>query len=110
MGGSAEGRILIACYRPKPGRESDLHALMRSHLPRLREQGLATARESIVGVAGDGTVVEIFEWMSAEAIASAHTNAAVQAMWQEYGEVCTYVPLSEVAEASALFSELTPLR
>lgn len=83
---------------------------MRGHVQLLRDQGLATSRESIIGVASDGTVVEVFEWMSKEAIASAHSNPAVLAMWEKYAEVCTYVPISDIAEASALFSELTPLQ
>ncbi len=27
--------------------------------------------------------------------------------WEEYGKVCDYVPVSEVAEAAYLFSEFT---
>lgn len=90
-------------------RERDLHALARTHVPRLRAQGLAAERTPIVAVAADGTVVEVFEWVSAAAIVDAHTNPAVQAMWAEYAEVSTYVPVGELAEAGDLFAEFTPL-
>lgn len=100
---ASTGRVVIACYRPLPGRERDLHALARTHVPRLRAQGLATERTPIVAVAADGTVVEVFEWVSAAAIVDAHTNPAVQAMWAEYAEVSTYVPVGD------LFPEFTPL-
>ena len=32
----------------------------------------------------DGTIVEVFEWKSREAIALAHSNPAIAKMWQEY--------------------------
>ena len=78
-------------------------------MPRLRAEGLVTDREPIIAVAADGTVVEVFEWVSEEAIAAAHTTPAVLAMWEEYGEVSTYIPIDEVAEAASVFSEFAPL-
>ena len=102
------GRIVIAAYRPKPGKAAELEALMPTHLPTLRAQGLATERESIVMRAADGTIIEVFEWVSTEAIQSAHENQAVLAMWGAYAEVCDFVPVGSVAEAGALFSEFTP--
>ena len=59
--------------------------------------------------AADGTVVEVFEWASADAIESAHSNEAVQALWRRYAEVCDYVPIADLPEAARLFSEFTPL-
>lgn len=102
-------RIVIVAYRPKPGMQSRLRALMKTHVPRLREQGLVSERAPIVMEAEGGTVVEVFEWKSKEAIEQAHANEAVQRMWQEYAEVCEYVPIGQVPEASNLFSEFTPL-
>ena len=103
------GRIVIACYVPKVGRESELYDLSRTHVERLRAEGLVTDREPIVAVAADGTVVEVFEWSSQEAIAAAHGNPAVVAMWEEYARVCEYRPIGEVPEAARLFSEFAPL-
>ncbi len=103
------GRIVIAAYRPKPGKADTLRSLMQNHVPILREQGLVTDRESILMEAEDGTIVEVFEWMSKEAIAAAHENAAVQAMWGEYAEACDYIPAGEVAEVQNLFSEFAAL-
>ena len=37
------GRIVIAAYRPKPGREKALEALMRRHHERLRAEGWSPA-------------------------------------------------------------------
>ncbi|MCX4244435.1 hypothetical protein [Paraliomyxa miuraensis] len=103
-------RIVIACYRPRPGKQEELRALMSTHLSTLREQGLVSDRESIMMEAADGTIVEVFGWASKEAIAAAHENPAVLAMWERYAAVCDYVPIHQVPEAAQLFSEFSPLR
>ena len=103
------GVIAIACYRPKPGREDNLHALMKTHLPILRAEGLVDDGPSLCGRAKNGTVAEMFSWKSQEAIDTAHKNPAVLAMWDEYANCCDYAPLVELAEAKDLFCQLTPL-
>lgn len=103
------GRIVIACYKPKPGKNEVLKQLMKTHLPRLQKEGLATNRASIMMEATDGTIVEVFEWVSTEAIEKAHTNPAVLQMWSEYAEVCDYVPVGTLTEAGRLFSDFTPM-
>jgi hypothetical protein len=59
--------------------------------------------------ASDGTVIEVFEWVSKEAIEAAHKNEAVVTMWQRYAGVCDYIPIGQVPEAAELFSEFTPV-
>ena len=58
------GVMVMALFRPKPGKDAELVACMRDHLPVLRAQGLATERPTTILRASDGTLVEIFEWMS----------------------------------------------
>ena len=82
---------------------------MKTHLPRLKQEGFVTDRESIMMEAADGTIIEVFEWVSDKAIKNAHTNPAVLQMWSEYAEVCDYIPIGNVAEIGNLFSEFTPL-
>jgi quinol monooxygenase YgiN len=103
------GRVVVACYRPKPGMKYRLLDLTKSHVSRLRAEGLVTDRNPIAMEPQDGTVVEVFEWASREAIEQAHSNPQVQEMWREYGEVCEYVPLAELDEAKQLFSEFSPV-
>jgi quinol monooxygenase YgiN len=103
------GRIVISCYRPKAGHEKALRDLMLGHVATLRSIGLVTDRAPITMEAKDGTFVEVFEWASHEAIEAAHSHPAVLRMWEEYGKVCDYIPISQVPEASQLFSELTPV-
>jgi quinol monooxygenase YgiN len=103
------GRIVVVAYRSKPGRSKDLRRLLESHLPTLRAEGLATRRPSALMQAADGTLIEVFEWASREAIESAHGNPAVQNMWAAFAEVCDFIPIGSVAEADSLFSEFEPL-
>jgi quinol monooxygenase YgiN len=103
------GRIVIAAYRPKEGAREALRRLIVQHVATLRSEGLVTDREPITMEAEDGTVVEVFEWKSTAAIEAAHANAAVLAMWDQYNEVCEYVPIAQVPEAARLFSEFTPV-
>jgi hypothetical protein len=55
--------------------------------------------------ASDGTLLEVFEWQSAEAIQAAHEHAEIHRMWAEFAQVCDYVPVGDVDEAASLFSE-----
>ena len=103
------GRIVIACYRPKPGKREALRELIVDHVATLRAQNLVTDRTPITMEAKDGTIVEVFEWVSSAAIEAAHTNPAVLAMWNEYEAVCDYVPLNTVEEAAEMFAEFTPV-
>jgi len=103
------GRIVISCYRPKPGQQDALRQLMKTHVPTLRSIDLVTDRTPIAMEAADGTIIEVFEWKSDEAIQSAHGNPVVLRMWEEYGKVCDYIPVSQVPEASQMFSNFTPL-
>ena len=103
------GVVVIACYRPKPDREQALLALTRTHVPRLRAAGLATDREPMILVAEDGTVVEVFEWVSQDAIDQAHAHPDVLQMWSEYEAVCDYVPITAVPGAADLFPGFRPI-
>ena len=104
------GRIVIVGYKPKPGKTEALRSLARTHIQGLRAEGLVTPREAIIMEANDGTIIEVFEWKSKEAIESAHKNLAVQALWKGFGEVCDYVPVASIAEAKQLLAEFAPVR
>jgi quinol monooxygenase YgiN len=103
------GRIVIACYKPKPGKLDELRALTKGHVSALQAEGLATDRAAIVMEAADGTVIEVFEWKSPEAIDAAHSNPTIMAIWERFHELCDYVPIGSVEEARQVFSGFTPL-
>ena|ERR1700756_5103663 len=103
------GSIVIVAYKPKPGKAGALKELTKTHVPRLKKEGLVTDRAAIIMEATDGTIIEVFEWLSQEAINNAHRNPAVLQMWAEYAEVCDYVPLNTLTESSNMFAGFTPI-
>lgn len=103
------GHFVIAAYRPHAGREARLLDLVRKHVSILRGEGLATDRSPLVMRAADGTIIEIFEWASAEAVERAHTNEVVRAMWGEFEEVCEYEILANLAESRRPFPPFEPV-
>jgi len=103
------GSISVACYKPRPGCEEALLELVRNHLPPLRAQGLVTERTPIVMRTADGTIVEVFEWVSQEAIAGAHHNPAVLDLWKRFEAVCWYETPSNLAEFKNMFSHFEPI-
>ncbi|MFP2927524.1 hypothetical protein ACLESO_20470 [Pyxidicoccus sp. 3LG] len=98
------GNMVIAVYRPREGRESQLLDLVREHVPALRKLGFATQRAPLVMRAKDGSLLEIFEWVSAEAVEKAHHNPEVQMLWQGFEEVAEWVSLGALEEAKTPFS------
>lgn len=103
------GIIVICAFRPKPGKETDLRKVVADHLDVLRSQGLATDRKSIVGKAKDGTIIEVFEWMSEKAIDDAHKNAMVRQLWDRYEACCDSISLRNVAETESPFPGFEPV-
>lgn len=99
------GRFTIVAYTPKTGKEPELIAAVRKHLDVLRAEQLVTDKPGYVMRAGDGTIVEVFEWRSVESIKQAHTNPAVQALWAEFGLACDYTPLGKLKESQDMFAE-----
>ncbi len=103
------GLIVIATYRPKPGKEAQLAACVAEHLPVLRRQGLVTERPSIAMRSADGTVLEVFEWKDRAAVDRAHADPVVQALWGRFDACCTFAPLGQLPESGTLFPEFSPL-
>jgi quinol monooxygenase YgiN len=102
-------RMVIAVFRPKPGKGDALRAVVTKHWRVLHEQGLVTDRPRYAMQSADGTIIEVFEWCSREAIDAAHKNAAVGALWAEFEAACDYIPIAAVPEAQRLFSEFGSL-
>jgi quinol monooxygenase YgiN len=98
------GIVVIVAYRPKPGREKELLEIVRSRVPTLRQEGLVTDRVPVIMRAKDGTIIEVSEWKSHQAIEAAHKNPRVLAMWDKFFAVCDCVPLKTVPEAETMFA------
>ena len=101
--------IVIVAYRPKPGKETELLKLVRSRVPTLCNEGLVTDRRPIIMRARDGTIIEVSEWKSQEAIEAAHKNPNVLAMWNKFFAICDCVPFRTLGEAEEMFPNFEPL-
>jgi quinol monooxygenase YgiN len=104
-----KGVIVIVAYRPKPGKERELLELVRNRVPTLRKENLATDRAPVIMRARDGTIIEVSEWRSQEAIDAAHKNPSVLAMWDKFFAICDCVPLNTLAEAKEMFAGFEPI-
>ncbi len=103
------GIVVIVAYRPKPGQQAALLELVRNRVPTLRKEELVTDRVPVMMCARDGTIIEVSEWKSHEAIEAAHKNPRVLAMWEKFFAVCDCVPLNTLAEAKEMFAGFEPL-
>jgi quinol monooxygenase YgiN len=103
------GVCVIVAYRPKAGKAQELLALVRDRVPTLRKEGLVTDRMPVMMRARDGTIIEVSEWKSPEAIDAAHKNPNVLAMWEKFFVVCDRVPLKTLAEAEEMFAGFEPV-
>ena len=68
-----------------------------------------TERQSIVMRAADGTIIEVFEWVSQDAIAGAHGNPVVLDLWKKFEAVCSYETPANVPEFQNMFAHFEPL-
>jgi quinol monooxygenase YgiN len=65
------GVCAVVAYRPKPGKERELLELVRNRVPTLRKEGLVTDRTPTIMRSRDGTILEVSEWKSRDAIDAA---------------------------------------
>lgn len=103
------GIIVIAAFRPKQDKNELLMEAVREHLPLLRKEDLITERKGYAMKSEDGSIIEIFEWKSEEAIGRAHKSEAVLKLWKKFEEACEYIPLRELKESDNIFPEFKPL-
>jgi hypothetical protein len=101
---------VIAAYRPKPGKDLELRKLVKQHRRALDAANLTTSRPSLLLRArSDGTVIEIFEWISAKAADEAHQHPAIRDIWQKFAKIADFIPLSAIEEADKAFSHFEAL-
>jgi hypothetical protein len=102
--------VVTAIYRPRPGKEQALRAVLRRHVPTLRAEGLATPRPVVLlRSRKDGTYLEVFEWATADAAGEAHANPRVGEVWKAIGEAAEALTLADLAEATERFPHFEPV-
>ena len=95
--------VVIAMYRPKKGKLVELEKLVHQHFPTLKEYGLTTDQKPFLGRASDGTIMEIFEWISEDAAQKAHDHPAVAKIWESMAMVCDFGTLEQLSESKKRF-------
>ncbi|MBK8983820.1 MAG: hypothetical protein IPM38_16250 [Ignavibacteria bacterium] len=103
------GIIVIACFKPKEGKEEELLEVIKDHMPVLKKEGLITERDSVVMRSGNGSILEVFEWKSQKAIDLAHENPNVLELWKRFENVCSYETLSSIEESKSMFPGFQPV-
>jgi quinol monooxygenase YgiN len=101
------GIIAIATYRPKSGQEDAFLALLKTHVPTLRDQGLVTEQQAYAMRSDNGTIVEVFEWVSEQAKRTAHDDPIVMDCWRKFFGLADIVSLDSLGEAKAPFAGFT---
>jgi len=95
--------VVMALYRPKEGKLAELKALVHRHFPTLKDYGLTTEQSPFIGRSSDGTIIEIFEWISAEAAQKAHDHPAVAKIWEAMAMVAEFRKLDQLSESHKVF-------
>ncbi|MEO6695415.1 MAG: hypothetical protein ABIY50_11710 [Ignavibacteria bacterium] len=103
------GILVITCFKPKEGKDIELLAVIKDHMPVLRKEDLVTDRECYVMKSKENFILEVFEWKSEEAINNAHKNVNVMKLWKRFEEVCEYKTLSEIEESKSMFPGFEPV-
>ena len=103
------GAIVTAIYRPHPGKDEELLALIRDHVPLLRRLGLATERPALLFRGPtSGAYVEVFEWASADASSRAHESPEVGAVWGKMMEIADFPAWKDLEEGQHRFPHFEP--
>jgi len=105
----SESIMVICAYKPKEGKDEMLLEIVKNHVPILRRLGLATDKPASIMKAANGTIVEVFEWVSEQAIEDAHKNPEVLEMWKTFDEASEYIPLADLDESKHVFSDFEPI-
>jgi quinol monooxygenase YgiN len=98
------GKVSIAAFKPRPGKEAELLRVIADRLPLLRRLGLATDRPAITCRSESGVILTISEWVSGEAIERAHRTPEVLALWARFEACCDYVRLDTLPESHEDFA------
>ena len=105
------GRISIAAFKPKAGREDDLLKVIDDRVPLLRKLGMVTDRAPVCMRSSDGVIIQVSEWVDDEAIDRAHSHPEVLALWERFGTCSEYVKLDSLSESHddfATFQSIDP--
>ena len=103
------GRISIAAFKPKSGKEDDLLKVLDDRIPLLLSLGMDTDRKAITMRSREGVIIQVSEWVDDDAITRAHSHPEVLALWQRFDDCCEYVKLDTLSESHGDFATFTAI-
>ncbi len=101
--------IAVSAYKPLPGFDTGFKEILKEHTLALREEGYITDQKVFQMQAVDGTILEVYEWISEQAKVNAHHNPRIVELWSrfyEYSEMVKLMDLMECHEPFATFRGL----
>ena len=105
-----EGPLLaFASYLPKEGQEQELLKLIEKHVETLRGLGLVSDRANYIAKSQDGRIVEVFEWVSGNAVNAAHQHPAIADIWEKMALVADFPPMNTLPESNQPFASFKML-
>ncbi|MCL4233749.1 MAG: hypothetical protein KJ042_04435 [Deltaproteobacteria bacterium] len=105
------GEIMFAVYKPREGKEMELKMALKRHVPTLRQQGYVTLRPPLfLKSAQDGTYIEIFQWVSLDAMKQAHDDEKVREVWSAIEAAAEIRTLADLEESKTPFPSFLPVQ
>jgi hypothetical protein len=103
----ATTELALAAYRPRPGQEEALVALLREDVGTLRRRGHVTARPAPLVRTAGGELLVVIEWSTGHAVGDAHEDAEVLEVWRRKDELAEYIAPRDLAGAEVPFARWT---
>ncbi len=101
--------IVFALYKPHPGKDAELLKLVAGHHAVLRQFELVTNRVPVICRSANGTIIEVFEWVSEDAHKRAHEHPQIAAIWELMAEIGGMPTLGSLPEAAHTFPHFEPV-
>lgn len=101
--------IVMSLYRPHPGKDAELRALIARHIPALRKAKLITDRTAMLMRSSNGTYIEVFEWNDEGGSRKAHETQSIQSIWGEMMRIAEFPSLDSLDESKGRFPHFEPV-
>lgn len=102
-------RIGIVLYRPRKGKDEEVLNMIRDHFPFLRRLGFLTERKVMAMRTREGSIIVVFEWVSAESIAKAEVHERVQEIWMQVSKISDFDKPGTAKELNEVFPDFEPI-
>jgi len=96
-------RVSIMIFKPQKDKLGELIALLKQSRSTLLKFGKVTAREQILAMTIEESVIQILEWTSKEAEEEAAVHDEVRELWMQAERISEFQKPIEVREFNQMF-------